>query len=95
MPRPGEREVAPIGGAHDDVAFVGRTLGGLVEEPVHVHAERVGDLLQHADRQSRHVALDLAEVADGDAHRRRHVVQRAALRLAQLADATADGASAS
>src|SRR5581483_5606286 len=89
-PESGEREPAAILLADDDVPLLGRTADVDLEEPVHVHAEHVADLLQDADRQLGLVALDLAEIADRYSGLVRHLLQSEALDLAQLADLPPD-----
>src|SRR4029079_16394131 len=79
-----------IGGAHDDIAFVCRAELAGAEEPVHVNAEPVADAPQHADRHPGEIALDLAEVADGDTGGACQLLQRQSLCAAQATDLLTD-----
>ena len=53
----GKGHAAAVGAAHHYVALSRVALGVLLEEPVHVHAQRVADAFEHRNRQARMVAL--------------------------------------
>src|SRR5215469_14715201 len=61
-----------------------------VEEPIHVDAENVAELLQHTDRQLGMITLDLAEIADRDAGPFRELREGYFLDLPQFPDQASD-----
>ena len=53
----GKGHAAAVGATHHHITLGRVALGVLLEKPVHVHTQRIGNALEHRNRQARMVAL--------------------------------------